>query len=128
MLLYIILRYIDVRYEVNIMSIEYLKKKLAPMTEATYYTLLSLLEPKHGYGIMQFVTEISNGRLKLGPGTLYGILGKMHDNKVIKIVKIEGKRKIYCLTDIGLILLQDEISRLEELYRNGYKQINKHVR
>ena len=110
------------------MSIEQLKNKLAPMTEATYYTLLSLLEPKHGYGIMQFVNEISNGRLKLGPGTLYGILGKMQNSKVIEIVKIEGKRKIYKLTDIGLILLQDEIKRLEELYKNGFSQINKHVR
>ena len=41
-----------------------------PLTEATYYTMLCLVEPRHGYGIMQEVRRISQGAVKLGPGTL----------------------------------------------------------
>ena len=47
-------------------------QKYIPLTEATYYILLSLVKPLHGYGIMQMVEEMTNGEVKLGPGTLYG--------------------------------------------------------
>lgn len=46
--------------------------KYLPLTEATYYILISLAEPLHGCGIMQNVTELSQGKVRLGPGTLYG--------------------------------------------------------
>lgn len=46
----------------------------APLTEGVYYILLSLYEPRHGYGIMQFVSELSNGRVELGAGTIYGAI------------------------------------------------------
>ena len=42
------------------------------LTEGVYYILLSLMEPMHGYGIMQNVEQLSKGRVKLAPGTLYG--------------------------------------------------------
>ena len=42
----------------------------APLTEGVYYILLSLYKPRHGYGIMQFVSELSNGRVELGAGTI----------------------------------------------------------
>ena len=48
-----------------------------PMTEAMYYILLALLEPGHGYGMMQRIREISHGRMEMGPGTLYGVLNRM---------------------------------------------------
>ena len=44
------------------------------LTEAVYYILLSLVEPKHGYGIMQNVEMLSGGRVRLAAGTLYGIV------------------------------------------------------
>ena len=96
-------------------------KKFLPMTEATYYILLSLVERKHGYSIMQYVEEISNGRLKIGPGTLYGVLSKMESEKIITIVAIEDKRKYYILTELGVKVLNMEIKRLKELYDNGIK-------
>ena len=46
----------------------------APMTEATYYILLALMKPGHGYGMMQRIKELSGGRIEMGPGTLYGVL------------------------------------------------------
>ena len=47
------------------------------LTEAVYYILLSLLEPRHGYGIMQFAEQISGGRVRLAAGTLYGAINTM---------------------------------------------------
>ena len=48
-------------------------RKYIPLTEATYYILLSLVKPMHGYGIMQMVEEMTNGEVKLGPGLYTGI-------------------------------------------------------
>ncbi|WBW97639.1 PadR family transcriptional regulator [Oceanirhabdus sp. W0125-5] len=94
-------------------------KKYLPMTESTYYILLSLTEERHGYSIMQHVDKITNSRLKLGPGTLYGVLSKMEKESVIKITREEDKRKYYILNDLGKKLLFLEIERLKELYTNG---------
>ncbi|MFZ5351141.1 MAG: PadR family transcriptional regulator [Bacillota bacterium] len=96
-----------------------LYKSYLPMTEATYYILLSLVEGRHGYSIMQHVEKITEGRLKIGPGTMYGVLSKMEGEKVIRITGEEDKRKYYELTETGKRLLSMEIERLKELYNNG---------
>ena len=49
----------------------------AALTEAVYYILLSLMEPMHGYGIMQNVEQLSGGRVRLAPGTLYGAINTL---------------------------------------------------
>lgn len=103
------------------MSFDQLNKKYLPMSETAYYILLSLKEPRHGYGIMQFVEEITKGRIKLGPGTLYGSLSKMEKDELIVLEKEENKRKSYKLTEDGSKILQAEISRITELYENGKK-------
>ena len=58
-------------------------KKLSPLTETSFYILISLLEPLHGYGIMQKVIKLSKGRIRLGAGTLYGALGNLVDMGLI---------------------------------------------
>ena len=50
------------------------------LTEVTFYILLSLYTPKHGYAVMQFIEEKTGGRLSLGAGTLYGALNSLHFN------------------------------------------------
>ena len=55
----------------------------APMTEATYYILLALMKPGHGYGMMQRIKELSGGRIEMGPGTLYGVLTRMNKEGLI---------------------------------------------
>ena len=59
-------------------------KDLSPLTETTFYILIALLEPLHGYGIMQKVIKLSRGRIHLGPGTLYGRLDYSREFKKIK--------------------------------------------
>lgn len=92
-----------------------------PMSETAYYILLSLLEERHGYGIMQHVTDITKERINLGAGTLYGTLSKLEKAKLITMTKEEAKRKYYRITEFGEQVLTAEIARIEELYENGRK-------
>ena len=59
-------------------KVEWTMAAQAPMTEATYYILLALMKPGHGYGMMQRIKELSGGRIEMGPGTLYGVLTRMN--------------------------------------------------
>jgi len=90
------------------------------LTEAVFYILLSLVTPLHGYGIMHRVTELTEGRVNLGPGTLYGAINTLLDKRWIELVS-EGRKKEYLLTELGKVVLDDEIIRLEELIKNGRK-------
>ena len=91
------------------------------LTESTYYILLSLYNPQHGYGIMQRTEELSGGRVRLAAGTLYGALNTMLDKGWILQLPIEdgSRQKKYKLTEKGLSVLLGEIERLKELVKNG---------
>ncbi|MBR3252387.1 MAG: PadR family transcriptional regulator [Erysipelotrichaceae bacterium] len=91
------------------------------LTEATYYILLALYNPQHGYGIMQEVEEMSKGRVRLAAGTLYGALNSMVDKGWIIQLPVEdgSRKKNYQITEKGLKILNDEIQRLRELVENG---------
>jgi len=52
-------------------------QKQGALTEGVYYILLSLQEPLHGYGVMQYIEELSDGRVTLAAGTLYGALDSL---------------------------------------------------
>lgn len=90
-----------------------------PLTEPTYFILLSLSpNPKHGYAIMKDVQEISENRVVLSTGTLYGALKRLLDQGWI--IRLEEKnasrdRKVYKLTEHGQRVLKDEITRLQNL-------------
>ncbi|WP_066496755.1 PadR family transcriptional regulator [Abyssisolibacter fermentans] len=101
-------------------------KQLSPLTESTYYILLSLVEPLHGYGIIKKVEEMSCKRVHLAAGTLYGAITTLQKNKLIIPMgedKDNKRRKLYEITDLGLELLKYEIQRLEEMVNNGIKEI-----
>ena len=91
------------------------------LTESTYYILLSLYEPRHGYGIMQQTEALSRGRVRLAAGTLYGALTALCDRGWIAPLPSEGgsRKKEYRLTDRGFAALQNELARLRELVENG---------
>ena len=93
----------------------------AALTEAVYYILLSLVSPRHGYGIMQEAERMSQGRVKLAAGTLYGAINGLLDKGWIKSVPGEddSRRKDYALTDKGKEALNNELYRLRELVDNG---------
>lgn len=89
------------------------------MTEAMYYLMLALRRPAHGYRLMQLVSEISHGRVTMGPGTLYGLLGKMLESGVITLSEESGRRKIYAITPLGEQQLKAEYSRLQAMVLDG---------
>lgn len=91
------------------------------LTETTYYILLALVKPCHGYGIMQKVEELSGRRIRLAAGTLYGALNALADKGWIILLPVASgsRRKEYVITDDGMYILKNEISRLKELAENG---------
>ncbi len=93
--------------------------KYLPLTEATYYILVALVEPLHGYGIMQKVEGMSEGTVSIGPGTMYGAFTTLEKEGLITMVKEEDRRKSYSLTDKGKQVLAEQIRRLEIMNKNG---------
>ncbi len=91
------------------------------LTESTYYILLSLTAPQHGYGIMQMTEKLSEGRVKLGAGTLYGALSSLCDKGWIIPLPTaeESRKKQYELTELGRKILKNELCRLRQLVHNG---------
>lgn len=90
--------------------------KLLPLTETTFYIMLSLVKPSHGYAIMQNVEQLSHNKVKVAAGTLYGAIENLLKQKLIVEVKSEDKRRrVYTLTPEGNELLKLEIERLKHL-------------
>ena len=91
------------------------------LTESTYYILLSLTQPQHGYGIMQQTETMSKGRVRLAAGTLYGALNSLCEKGwIIQLPCDDGsRRKEYRLTERGKNVLRNEVNRLRELVDNG---------
>lgn len=99
------------------------------LTEAVYYILLSLTKPLHGYGIMQNVEQLSNGRVKLAAGTLYGAINTLLMKGWITALPGEGdsRKKEYQITAPGKEMLCAELVRLTELIENGIKILGSDV-
>jgi DNA-binding PadR family transcriptional regulator len=92
------------------------REKYLPLTETTYYILLSLLEPAHGYLIMKRVEELSNQNVVIAAGTLYGAIENLTKQKLIKSVESDNKRrKIYVITDKGKEVLKLDYQRMQKL-------------
>jgi len=85
------------------------------LTEATYLILLSLCETRHGYAVMQHIASITQGRVNLGIGTLYGAINLLLDKGWIETVGNDDRRKLYRITAKGKSVLEGEIARLSEL-------------
>ncbi len=86
------------------------------LTEVTFYILLSLYAPKHGYAVMQFIEEQTGGRLSLGAGTLYGALNSLKDKGWIKPCgSNEDRKKEYIITTQGKEIAEKEYVRIKEL-------------
>jgi len=98
--------------------------KYLPLTESTYYIMLTLVEPLHGYAVMQKVEEISKGTVKVGPGTLYGAFTSLEKEGLIVKVKEENRRKSYVMTQKGKKVLINQTRRLEIMTQNGLSVID----
>ena len=101
------------------------KQKLVPLPSAAFHILLSLAgEDLHGYGIMRQVAEQTNGRMRLGPGTLYSSIQAMLEEKLIVEIDRSGepeggreRRRYYRLTAAGRKVARSEADRLADTLR-----------
>ncbi|MGZ3185024.1 MAG: PadR family transcriptional regulator [Telluria sp.] len=93
--------------------------KYLPLSEASYYVLLALHRPLHGYGVMQEVEALSQGTVTLGPGTLYGAFGTLEKQALIEKAGEEERRKLYRLTTLGRAVVREQVRRLELMVRNA---------
>lgn len=88
------------------------------LTEVTFFILLSLYTPRHGYGIMQFVEDETDGRLSLGAGTLYGALNTLLDKGwIAPWEQGRGRKKEYVITPEGRAVAEAELRRLSSLLK-----------
>ena len=99
------------------------RKVYVPMTETSFYILFCLQKPNHGYGVVQMTEKLTDGEIRLAPGTMYGTLAKMEKDGLISFVREEEKRKIYVMTSLGKEVLDLELKRIERLYKTSKEVI-----
>ena len=131
-------KYIEVRYTLSVMYRSaiyrakihgsdnmdaHTRKVYVPMTETGFYILFCLQTPNHGYGIVQRVEKLTDGEIRLAPGTMYGTLSKMEKDGIIRFVREEDKRKIYEITELGTEVLQLELKRIRRLDRTIQEEV-----
>ena len=89
------------------------KKAMESLTESMYYVLMAFrLGPMCGMDVMEFVEQWTEGRVQLGPATLYTILGKFEKEGYLQEVSVEGRKRTYRLTEAGLMAYHRELGRL----------------
>ena len=92
------------------------RSKYLPLTETTYLILVALIEPGHGYRIMQKVEELSDGNVRVAAGTMYGAIENLMKLKWIQSVPSDdARRKVYQITDDGMTILREETQRLRSM-------------
>jgi len=106
-------------------ALESSPEAMLPLTPAVFHILLALADgEKHGYGIMKEVTQRTEGQMRMGPGTLYGSIGRMLASGLIEETgerpdpeMDDERRRYYHLTNFGLRVAQAESRRLDQLLR-----------
>ncbi|WP_055070208.1 PadR family transcriptional regulator [Clostridium massiliamazoniense] len=95
------------------------REQLQNLTEPMYYILIALLEERCGVDIMWAVNEISRGRVKVGPGTLYALLKRFEKEKIIEETTVISRKRSYIITEKGKKILMEEYERLKILVEDG---------
>lgn len=88
------------------------REKFQTLTEQMFYILLCLRTECHGMEIMERINTLTQGRVAVGPGTLYNLLDKFLSAGMIYETKVEGRRRSYLLTDKGKEAMEEEYERL----------------
>lgn len=103
------------------------REQFQNLTEPMYYILMSLLKERCGVDIMEDVSKISKERVKVGPGTLYTLLGKFQKQGMIMETKVEGRKRNYIITEKGKEILSDEYRRLITMVNDGERYMGEEL-
>lgn len=98
-------------------------REKGPLTEPMYYVLMSFLRRERcGTEITEFVEHKTGGRVRLGPGTLYTLLSKFQEEKLIVEAGVDGRKRSYRLTDKGRSIFEEELARLRTCVDDGEEE------
>ena len=100
------------------------REKFQTLTEQMFYILLCLRNECCGMDIMTEVSEITDGRVSVGPGTLYNLLEQFAQAGMIRETKVEGRKKSYILTQKGAVTLREEFERLRKQAADYVRLVN----
>lgn len=98
------------------------KNKMADtevLMDSAYYILMSLLEPRHGYLIMQYVQEISDGEFVIGPATLYTMIKKLLKEGWIELIDELDRKKVYKITSEGKKMWLADVERRKKMVEHA---------
>ncbi len=99
-------------------------KDRGPLTEPMFYVLMSFLRQEMcGIEITEFVEKKTGGRVRLGPGTLYTLLAKFQEEKLIEETHTDGRKRTYRLTEQGREAFYEELSRLKACIADGEEEL-----
>ena len=91
------------------------KKSMDSLTESMFYVLMALYyQPMCGIDISAYIESRTGGRLRIGPATLYTVLGKFEKERYIQEIQVEGRKRTYRITDRGQLAYREEVSRLKQ--------------
>ena len=98
-------------------------REKGPLTEPMYYVLMSFLrQDMCGTEITEFVDRKTQGRVNLGPGTLYTLLARFLDEGLIRETQVDGRRRTYRITPKGRAAFQEELDRLRACAADGEEE------
>ena len=99
-------------------------KDRGPLTEPMFYVLMSFLKRDMcGTEITEFVARKTRDRVRLGPATLYTLLGKITEEGLIQETEVDGRKRTYRLTGKGRAVFQEELDRLRACLNDAEEEI-----
>lgn len=100
------------------------RQPLKSLTESMFYVLLALWRQERcGTEIAAWVRELTEGRVTLGPGTLYAILGKFQEEALIQESWTQGRMRVYQITDTGRALFRRELENMRRCVDDGQREM-----
>ena len=98
------------------------RRPLENLTESMFYVLLALRRgPMCGMEIAAFLERATNGRLRIGPATLYTVLSKFEEVKYIEQIAVEGRKRTYAITEKGRAAYAQELARLHACLQDAQR-------
>lgn len=91
------------------------RRALEELTESMFYVLLAFCQkPMCGTDAAAAITQMTRGRVRLGPATLYTILGKFEKEGYLREIQVEGRKRTYCITAKGIEAYRAELDHLAQ--------------
>ena len=98
------------------------KKAMESLTESMFYVLMAFLaRPMCGIEVTEFIETLTQGRIQMGPATLYTILGKFEAEQYIQETAVEGRKRTYAITEKGRAAYAQELARLHACLQDAQR-------